>query len=106
MDRSRCLCYPVLLIAMLLSAGCAARGPQTWRLVPQDRAQLLVPPRIAAPTVSQSVFVSSAPSWRVGCAPEGDAVTIQKKGKSIRITVARDTLLKQPPGWLGDWTAS
>jgi len=106
MDRPRSFPLLALLAALLLSAGCAARGPQTWRLVPQDRGQVLVPPGIRAPAVTQATFGAAAPSWRIPCAPAGNAVTVQKRGKRIRVTVARDALLKQPAGWLAEWTAS
>jgi hypothetical protein len=95
-----------LLATLLLSAGCAARGPQTWRLVPQDRGQVLVPPRIAAPAVSEATFAARVPSWRDPRAPAGNALVFQKRGKRIRVTVAREALLQQPAGWLAEWTAS
>jgi hypothetical protein len=105
MVRNGCFSGLALLGGVLLLAGCAARGPRTWRLVAQDRGQVLVPPGVATAAVPQTTFIVAAPSWRAGCAPAGDAVTIRKQGKRVRITVARDPLLKQPAGWLADWTA-
>ncbi|MGO9263194.1 MAG: hypothetical protein ACLQU1_43985 [Bryobacteraceae bacterium] len=95
-----------LVATLLLSAGCAVRGPQTWRLVPQDRGQVLVPPRIAGPAVAQATWVAAAPLWRAPCAPAGNALVFQKRGKRVRVTVAREALLQQPAGWLAEWTAS
>ena len=105
MDRVPRFWSLALVATLLLSAGCAARGPQTWRLAPQDRGQVLVPPGIAATAVAQATFVAAAPLWRAPCAPTGSAVTVQKRGKRVRLTVARDPLLTEPAGWLGDWTA-
>jgi hypothetical protein len=100
--------FPTLtaIAGSLLLGGCAARGPQTWRLVPQDRAQLLVPPGIAKPAITEATFMAAAPQWRALCAPEGRAVTIQKRGKRVRVTVLQEALLQQPAGWLADWTAA
>lgn len=94
-----------LLIALLPSGGCAARGPQTWRLVTQDRGHLLVPPGIATASVPKATFSAAVPSWRVPCSPSGNAVLMQKRGKHVRVTVTREDLLKEPPGWLAEWTA-
>jgi hypothetical protein len=30
---------------------------------------------------------------------------MQKRGKRVRVTVTREDLLKEPPGWLSEWTA-
>jgi len=98
-------CSPLAAFALLL-AGCAARGPQTWRLAPQDRGQLLVPPGIVGPAVSQAAFVAVVPSWRADCRPATDAVTFQKRGGRLRVTVSREALSKQPAGWLSEWTAA
>ena len=93
-------------LSALLLAGCAARGPQTWRLVPQNHGQLLVPPGVKSPAVAETTFTADAPSWHSPCAPAGNAVRIRQRGKRLRVTVTRDVLLGQPPGWLAGWTAS
>src|SRR5580700_4195506 len=96
--------HSVLVIAIFLSTGCAVHGPQTWRLAGLEQApgHVLVPPGVAAAAVSQVTFAAQAPNWRAECAPAGDAVTIRKHGKRLRIIVSRDELLKQPSGWLAD----
>jgi hypothetical protein len=98
--------YACVLTAGLLWSGCAARSPQTWRLVPQDRANVLAPPGVKTADVPQGIFVAPAPGWGEGCTPAGNAVRIQKRGKRIRVTVDRVQLLKQPAGWIAEWTAA
>ncbi|HUI55688.1 MAG TPA: hypothetical protein VLY04_11995 [Bryobacteraceae bacterium] len=93
------------LALFLTTAACAVRAPQTYRLIPQDRGRVLVPPGVATLAVTQATFTVEIPSWRPPCNPTGDAVAIQPSGKKLRITVTRDSLALQPPGWLGQWTA-
>ena len=93
---------PILLFCL---AGCAARGPQTWRLVPQDRAQVLAPPGVVRTDLAQAEFTAEAASWRDSCAPSGTAVRIQNRGRRIRVSVDRVELLRQTAGWLAQWTA-
>jgi hypothetical protein len=105
MSRAGSLPALALFAGLALCVGCALREPQTWRLVPQDRGEVLVPPGIAA-AVSQTTFMAAVPSWRALCAPAGNAVLIQKRGQRLRVTVQRQALLAQPPGWLAEWSAS
>lgn len=95
-----------LTAGILLWAGCAARGPQTWRLLPQDRAEVLAPPGVARADLALTVFTTGSPGWRDACTPAGNAVRIQKRGKRVRVRVDRAELLRQPPGWLAQWTAA
>lgn len=105
MDSARGFRFLVLAAGLLL-AGCAARGPQTWRLAPRDRSLVLAPPGIATPDVAQTRFAAMAPAWRAACAPAGDAVLVQKRGPRVRVTVKREALVMQPAGWLAEWTAA
>jgi len=95
----------VTVTLLLASMACAVRKPQTYRLIPQDRNRVLVPPGVATPAVAQATFILEIPSWRPPCNPVGDAVVIQPSRKKLRITVMRDALVQQPPGWLAQWTA-
>jgi hypothetical protein len=39
------------------------------------------------------------------CAPPPGAITLKRHGSKLRLTVTRDSLLRQPAGWLRQWTA-
>jgi len=39
------------------------------------------------------------------CPLDAGAVAMRVRNRSVVLTVKRDTLLKQPPGWLSNWTA-
>lgn len=92
------------LLAILLCAGCAVRGPQTYRLTPQQRDLILVPPGAATPDAIGR-FLMPALRWIPSCAPDGNAVAIQRRGKNIDVRVFRQPLSQEPAGWLNQWTA-
>jgi hypothetical protein len=96
----------VLAAALLLSivtTGCAVR--QTYRLVNQGAGRVLIPPGISRPDVGQRTFAADIAAGRGSCAPAKGAIAIQSRKGRVRVTVTRDPLLKQPPGWLSTWTA-
>jgi hypothetical protein len=96
----------LLLLTVVFVSACTPHRPQTYRLVPsQSRERLLVPPGLATPTVAQSLISVKAPKGRAPCLPQAAAIASRKHRGQIRITVTRDTLLKEPPGWLMHWTA-
>lgn len=95
----------ILAAIVLAGAGCAVRPPRTYRMAPQDRNRVLVPPGVSTPAASQGIFTMDAVAWRSSCDSGGDAVAIQPNKKRIRATVTRDALLRQPSGWLSQWTA-
>jgi len=95
-------CHGLAVVILLLAAGCGVRGPQTWRL----STPVLIPPGVTVAAIPQVSLVAPALNWRIPCAPPGDAVTIRKRGKRIQVTVSRDALQKQSPGWLANWTAA
>ncbi len=101
---SRVSCVLTAILAALAS-GCAVRTPQTYRLVPQDRARVLVPPGVAGVETGSVALTATGTAWRPACDPPGDAVTVRARGKTLRVTVSRDALLRQPPGWLSQWAA-
>ena len=67
---------------------------------------MLTPPGVKSPEASQGAFVAAAPHWRAPCEPAGNAVTLRKRRKRVRVIVDRDLLGKRPVGWLADWTAA
>ena len=87
-------------------AGCAARGPGTYRLVEQGKSSVLIPPGVAKPDLSRRVFTADGAAGRDRCPAEKGAVEPRTRGRNVRLTVNRDALAKQPPGWLAQWTAS
>ena len=66
----------------------------SWRLAPDN---ILTPPGVAGPNISQNIVQTDA--RRHATCPSG----VQAKGKHIRITVIRDSLNKQPRGWITSW---
>jgi hypothetical protein len=96
----------VLAAALLLSivtTGCAVR--QTYRLVKQNTGSVLIPPGVSKPDVGQRTFIAAIAAGRGSCGPAKGAIVIQPRKGRVRVTVTRDPLLKQPPGWLSAWTA-
>ena len=105
MSSARHSPVPLLLslAAILCLAGCAAKKPLTYRLAPQGR--VLVPPRVAKPDLSQATLTAAVVQWRAACAPDSNAITVlPRKKNKVRLTISRETLLKQPVGWLSQWT--
>src|ERR1035441_8380890 len=91
------------LAAMLCLAGCAAKKPTTYRLAPQGH--VLVPPRVVQPVLAQAKLTGAVVQWRPSCAPDGNAITVlPRKKMKVQLTIRRDDLLKQPVGWLAEWT--
>src|SRR6185369_17603826 len=97
----------LLLFAILVSTGCATRRPalQTYRLVERDTGQILIPPGVATPDVAQRRFRTDIATAGKPCPPTSGVIAIQARKKGALVTVGRDALLKQPPGWLSAWTA-
>jgi hypothetical protein len=105
MCRSHRFAACLAAAVVLLQLACSARKPQTYRLIPQDRAHILVPPGVAGPIETQGSLVAAVAEWGPACAPPGNALSIQARKRNIRVTVSREALLAQPPGWLSQWTA-
>jgi hypothetical protein len=85
-------------LPFLLLTGCAVRQPvpPTWRLT----GRTLMPPGVPA-DVAQRTF--AAPIRGRSRCPESDVITVQPRKSRLMVTVHRDALLKQPPGWLTIW---
>jgi hypothetical protein len=91
------------VLPFLLLTGCAVRQPvpATWRLA----GRTLMPPGVAADLAERTFTAPNVPpiAGRSRCA-ESDAITIQPRRRRLVVTVRRDALLKQPRGWLTNWT--
>jgi hypothetical protein len=87
-------------------AGCAHKPVlNTYRLVPQGRAAVMVPPEVQGPELAQRTFVATITRGRGTCPTEAGAIQLQARRGKLRITVDRDALAAQKqPGWLNDWT--
>uniref|UniRef100_Q01UQ1 Lipoprotein n=1 Tax=Solibacter usitatus (strain Ellin6076) TaxID=234267 RepID=Q01UQ1_SOLUE len=87
------------VLPFLLLTSCAVRqsGPRTWRFA--DRT--LMPPGVAAPDLAARTF--TAPLAITGDCLVSDALSVQRRHSRILVTVHREALLRQPPGWLADW---
>jgi hypothetical protein len=88
----------------LLCGGCAARQPipQTYRLVP---GPLLLPPGVGAKGPEVRKFTAEVAVGMGKCKVAPGAIGIKKNGTMLSVTVRRDALAKEKPGWLSDWTA-
>jgi hypothetical protein len=96
----------VMVFALLASTGCAVRKPalQTYRLVNQGNSHILIPPGVAKSDLAQRKFTADVLTGGKSC-PAGGAIAIQARKKRVFVTVRRDMLVKQPPGWLTSWTS-
>src|SRR5580698_8139525 len=90
--------------AVLALSGCAGRKPHTYRLAPAVSAHILVPPGVATPEVTLGGFTVPMAKGSP-CTSSGDIVALRKRGGKVRVSVTRDSLLKQPAGWLRTWAA-
>jgi hypothetical protein len=90
-------------ILLLVATGCAVR--RTYRLVNQDAGRVLIPPGVSKPDVGLRTFTTDIAAGHGPCTPAEGAIAIQSRHGRVRVTVTREPLLKQPPGWLSAWTA-
>jgi hypothetical protein len=83
-------------LPFLFLSACAVRqpAPHTWRLA----NRILLPPGVTSPDLAARTITAPSTVSRLPCPPT-DALTLQRR----RITVHREALLRQPPGWLADW---
>ena len=88
------------VLPFVLLTGCAVRqhGPATWRFA--DRT--LIPPGVASADLGERKLPPLAGAR--GTCPESDAVTLERRRGRIIVTVHREPLLRQPRGWLTEWT--
>ena len=96
-----------IFCALVACSGCAVhkQASQTYRLVGQGTAPVLVPPGVVAPGLAQRKFRADIGVGRAACPPATGVVAMRVSKSRAVVTVRRDTLLKQAPGWLSDWTA-
>jgi hypothetical protein len=92
-----------IVFALLACTGCALH--RTYRLVKQGTGQVLIPPGVSAPDLAQRTFTADVAAGPDPCPPAEGVIAIQVRKKRVLVTVTRDTLVKQPPGWLSAWTS-
>ena len=95
--------FAATLLLAIVTSGCAVR--QRYHLVKQNAGSVLIPPGVSRPDVGQRTFTVDIAPGRGSCVPAEGAVAIQSRRGRVRVTVTRDPLLKQPPGWLSAWSA-
>jgi hypothetical protein len=95
-----------VFFALLAWTGCAVHKPafQTYRLVNRGGGQIMIPPGMVTPDVAQRKFKADVATAGQPC-PATEAIVIQPRKQRAVVTVRRDTLVKQPAGWLSAWTA-
>src|SRR5689334_16103120 len=92
------------VLAMLAATGCTHK-PATYRLLARNPGHVVVPPEVLSPDLVSRTFAANLPPGPGPCQLNDDAVRLDfRKNKKIRVTVSRDALLKQPPGWLAEWS--
>lgn len=92
-------------IACFACAGCVVHRPaiQSWRLVKQDSAEVLIPPDVKSADLARRTLKVEITSGGGSCAAGAGALSIRATGKRGRLTVTRDTLANEPSGWLREW---
>jgi hypothetical protein len=94
-----------VFVALALASACAVRKPaETYRLVKQNNVAVLIPPGVAAPDIARRTFQAPIPAGPAKCALAGD-ILLQRRGKDLRITIAREALVHQAAGWLTAWAS-
>jgi hypothetical protein len=95
----------VSIIALLACCGCAVRRPalQPWRLIKQNADEVLVPPDVTAADLAQRTFKADVTVGQGPCPATEGVIAIKVRGKHAYVTVARDGLAAQAPGWLQAW---
>jgi hypothetical protein len=96
-----------VLFLFVCATGCAIhrQSIQTYRLVPEGANNILVPPGVASVDLDRRTFNTDVAAVRGKCPSSPEPIAIEKKRKRTRVTVRREALLKQPAGWLSEWTA-
>ena len=82
------------IFIILISAACVHPVSQSWRLT----NQLLIPPGVSAPILTQRTLNADVVAGNGACPP-----SIRVRGKQVLVTVTRDSLSQQPAGWLTAW---
>ena len=87
---------------LLCLTGCAVRQPvpPAWRY----GERTLAPPGVATVDQAQSTVQLKLPGR--GTCVDNDVLTIVRGKGSISLTVHREELLKQKPGWLAEWAGA
>jgi hypothetical protein len=98
-----------IFFVLLSAGGCAHRPLMTYRLVRTDASQILIPPRVAKLDLAVRTFSTDVGAVSGKCpslsGSSPSPITIQTKRKRVQVTVTKELLLRQPTGWLSEWTA-
>jgi hypothetical protein len=95
----------VMLFALVGTTGCVHRQPMTYRLVKADASQVLLPPRVSKADLAQRTFRADVLAGSGKCQTLPGSPGIQMHRHRIQVTVSRELLVRQPTGWLSEWTA-
>jgi hypothetical protein len=92
----------IIFAFLLICNGCAVHQPvkANWRLIKQGTGDVMIPPGVAKPDLATRTFVVDLTAGSGPCPP-----SIRVKRKRVSVTVTREMLLRQPPGWLTTWAA-
>jgi hypothetical protein len=95
--------------ALLMLTACATRqtAPGIYRLVDTGSARILIPPGVsdAGATSRTFDFRLSKPAGS-SCRATNDALRVEPRHGSLRVTVDRSALLTHPAPWLAHWSTS
>ncbi len=64
---------------------------------------MLIPPGVATPHIATRTFTADVVKGVGACPPSTKPVEIRVRRKRAKVTVDREMLIKQQPGWLGRW---
>lgn len=91
-----------IVLAAVLSFGCATRkAPDAYRLTRQGNHAVLIPPGVPNPAIDR--FTVKTPDAGPARCDLSGVITAQRRGRDLRIVIARDGLTRQPAGWLTQW---
>ncbi|MFN0102197.1 MAG: hypothetical protein ACKV2U_08915 [Bryobacteraceae bacterium] len=65
----------------------------------------MIPPDVIRSDLAQRTLTAHVLADRNRCPSAPGVVEILRRGRGVRLTVTRETLAKQPRGWLGTWAA-
>ena len=96
------------LLVFVTATGCATHraGLHSYRLLGTGSNQLLVPPGVAKPEMSQRSFDADVPGGHGTCPSSSGGIDIRSRKQRIRVTVTQEALRNRPAGWLTEWAAA
>ena len=90
-------------LAWLGSSGCATRQGGSYQLVALSHKAILIPPGPVRHSDKPRPVTIRTAAGGVDCALRENGVSLEKRGKTLRVWIHRSTLPAGSPGWLARW---